>query len=142
MRFRLQEVSRWPAAIDPAKEIDFHHPLALPEGRLLLTTHLHPTDENQTVENTRVEILDGEARHTVLGPGFAPVASVNGRHLLVQRFGVNPGLWAFGSQGIATLRPEDGRLVAAGAESATAAQDGTFSIRSLGHTVDRSAGLG
>jgi hypothetical protein len=113
-------------AIDSAKEIDFHHPLALPEGRLLLTTHLHSTDANQTVENTRVEILDGQARHTILGPGFAPVAYVNGRHLLVQRFGVNPGLWAFESQGIAALRPEDGRLVAAGAESATAAQDGTI----------------
>ncbi len=113
-------------ATDPVKEIDFHHPLSLPEGRLLLTTHLQPTDSNATVENTRVEILDGQGRHTLLGPGFAPVAYVNGRHLLVQRFGANPGLWAFESQGTAALRPEDGQLVAAGAESATAAQDGTI----------------
>jgi eukaryotic-like serine/threonine-protein kinase len=113
-------------AIDSAKEIDFHHPLSLPEGRLLLTTHLHPTDANQTVENTRVEILDGQARHTVLGSGFTPVAYVNGRHLLVQRFGVNPGLWAFEFRGTAALRPEDGQVVATGAQSATAAQDGTI----------------
>jgi serine/threonine-protein kinase len=111
---------------DPEREIDFHSPLSMPDGRVLVTTHLQPTQPNQTTENTRVDLLDGERRVTVLGAGFAPVAYVNGRYLLAQRFGVNPGLWAFEFAGNETLRPEDGQLLEADAQNATAAQDGSL----------------
>jgi serine/threonine protein kinase len=110
----------------PEREIDFHYPLSMPDGRVLVTTHLQPTQANQTSENTRVELLDGERRVTVLGTGFTPVAYVNGRYLLAQRFGVNAGLWVFEFAGNETLRPEDGQLLAADAHSATAAQDGSL----------------
>jgi hypothetical protein len=113
-------------AVDPTRELDFHSPLSLPGGRLLVTTHLAPTQENQTTENTRVEVTDGERRDVVLGPGFSPVAYVNRRFLLAHRFDVNTGLWAFPFSGAGALRVEDGRLLAANAQSATAAEDGTL----------------
>ena len=103
--------------------------LSLPDGRLLVTAHLHPTSPNQPTENTRVELLDGQRRETVLGAGFEPVAYVNGRYLLAQRFGVNRGLWAFEYSATAGLRPGDGQLVAANAENVTVAQEGTILIR-------------
>jgi Tol biopolymer transport system component len=112
--------------INPAQEVDFHYPVSMPDGRLLVTTHLQPTQPNQTSENTRVDLLDGQRRLTVLGAGFSPVAYVDGRYLLAQRIGVNPGLLAFEFAGDAALRPEDGRLLAADAQTATAAQDGTL----------------
>jgi eukaryotic-like serine/threonine-protein kinase len=113
-------------AIDPKRELDFHSPLTLPGGRVLVTTHLTPTQENQTSENTRVEVLDGERRDVVLGPGFTPIAYVSGRFLLAQRFDVNVGLWAFPFSGEGALRVDEGRLLAANAQSATAAEDGTL----------------
>jgi hypothetical protein len=113
-------------ATNPAHEVDFHYPLSLPDGRLLVTAHLHPTTPNQATENTRVELLDGERRETVLGAGFEPVAYVNGRYLLAQRFGVNRGLWAFEYSATAGPRPEDGQLVAANAQNVTVAQEGTI----------------
>jgi hypothetical protein len=112
-------------AIDPTREVDFHSSVSMPDGRLLVTTHLHPTEVNQPTENTQVELLNGQRRETVLAAGFELVAHVNGR-LLLQRFGVNAGLWAFEFSGNAPLRLEDGRLIAAGARNATAAQDGTL----------------
>jgi serine/threonine protein kinase len=113
-------------ARDTAQEVDFHNPIALPDGRILVTTHLNPTNENQSSETTRVELVDGQQRETVLGQGFTPVGYLRDGRLLAQRFDVNVGLWMFPYAGRGPLRPEDGRLVAANAENATAAQEGTL----------------
>jgi eukaryotic-like serine/threonine-protein kinase len=112
--------------VDNAREVDFHYPVSLSDGRLVVTTHLHPSQPKQTAENTQVEVLDGDRREIVLGSGFAPIAYVSGRYLLVQRFGVNAGLWAFEFRGDAKLRPEDGQLLVPDALSASAAEDGTL----------------
>jgi hypothetical protein len=111
--------------VDSAREVDFHNPLPLSDGRLVVTTHLQPSP-NQTRENTQIEVHDGNRRAIVLGSGFEPVAHVGGRYLLVQRFGVNAGLWAFDFRGAGRLRPEDGQLLAPDAATATVAEDGTI----------------
>src|SRR5262249_49145803 len=53
-------------AIDPAKEIDFHFPVIAPDGRVVVATHLRPSEAGRTGESQRVEWLDDKERKTVL----------------------------------------------------------------------------
>jgi dipeptidyl aminopeptidase/acylaminoacyl peptidase len=112
------------AAIDPKKEIDFHLPVALPDGRVMVATDL-VSDEGAT-EGYRVEVIGNGQRETALGAGFLPAGYSPSGHLLLTRLDANRGLWAFPFTGRLPLRVEDGFLVAPGAEFPTVANDGSL----------------
>jgi serine/threonine-protein kinase len=110
--------------IDPAKEIDFHDIVELPDGRVIVDTHLLTT----AGDDSRVEVVATEppfARETVYGSGFWPVGFSDSGHLLFRRFDVNRGLWAFPYTGRWPLKVEDGFLVAPGAIQVTVAREGS-----------------
>jgi hypothetical protein len=96
------------------KEIDFHDPVLLPGGRVLVATHFEPKANGAA--DYVFEIIDGDRREPILAhDSFRPVAYLDGGYLLTARLDANQGLWAVPYQGSGALRIEDAFLVAAGA---------------------------
>src|SRR5262249_28319598 len=86
-----------PAALPankPDKEVDFHRLALDPGGRLLVTTHLRPSDSQHSSDPFRIELLDGSRRTTLVEGDTQVVAYVDPGYLLVARSGSNIGLWA------------------------------------------------
>ena len=120
------------AALDPAKEVDFHFPVIAADGRVLVSTHLHASDKDRGGEGYRVEMLDGRQRQTVLeGARLQLAGYVDAGYLLMWRFDQNPGIWAVPFSDRLPLRIDDAFMVAPGARNATVARDGTL-IYSIG----------
>jgi eukaryotic-like serine/threonine-protein kinase len=120
-------------AIDPATEVDFHSVWALPDGRVVLRTHL----QERGVDSARIEIFDG-ARRTLLmtDPDVGAVAYAPPDHLLFLRSGANAGLWTVPFQG----RPVDltkAEAVQPGADAFDVAGDGTLLVRMAPATAAR-----
>ena len=118
--------------LDPKKEVDFHNPVALPDGRLLVATHLPAAGQ---VQGRFVsELIDGNSRGPAFGDHVVPVAYLTSGHLLVDRIDANVGLWALPYSGTFPLKIEDGFLVAPGTEVQSAANDGSL-LYSLASTA-------
>ena len=101
--------------IDPGKEVDFHMPVALPNGGVVVATHVEPS-EGGGAPAYRLEIIDGSQREVILAQSqFQPFAYIKGGYLLTIRVDANQGIWAFPYQGRGALRIEDAFLVAPGA---------------------------
>ena len=125
------------AAIDPAKETDFHFPVIAPDGRVLVTTHLQASNKERPSEGYRVEMLDEGQRQTVLeAASFQLVAFLDPGYLLVWRYDQASGLWALPFSSRLPLRIDDAFMVAPGARSASAARDGTL-MYSVGSNAAR-----
>jgi serine/threonine-protein kinase len=112
--------------IAPGEEVDFHLPVALPDGRLLISTHHEPRADG-TPGGYTIELIDGTAREAILARGpFQPFAYIDAGYLLTLRYDANQGLWAFPYRGRGPLRAEDAFLVAAGGTLPTADGRGTL----------------
>jgi hypothetical protein len=111
--------------IDPAKEIDFHLPVVLPDGRVVVATHLAATPGG-SVDGYVLETIDGGRRETVLGTGFFPIAYADAGYLLLLRFDANQGLWAVPYKGRGAIPVEHGFLVAPGTSFPSAARADTL----------------
>jgi Tol biopolymer transport system component len=110
--------------IDPAKEIDIHEVVALPDNRALLATHLFtPGGNDYQVELVGVE--PPASRQIVLSGGFLPVGLATSGHILMRRFDVNRGVWAFPYSNRWPLSVDNAFLVAPGAMSASVSTDGS-----------------
>jgi Tol biopolymer transport system component len=111
--------------VDRTKEVDFHYPVELPDGRVLVSTH--PVQATTAASSYPMEVLDGSRRETILAESpFHPVGYVDAGYLLTLRFDVNQGVWAIPYSGRGPLRAEGAFLVAAGADRATADRSGTL----------------
>jgi len=117
--------------VDLKKEIDFHNPVVLPDGRLLVATHLPGEAPGGRYA---AELIDGSSRSPALGDDIVPVSHLASGHLLVERIDTNVGLWALPYSGKFPLKIEDGFLVAPGAETQSTANDGSL-LYSLASTV-------
>jgi serine/threonine protein kinase len=104
--------------IDPKVEIDFHNPLTLADGRLLVATHLLP-ERGGPPNRYRLELIDGTRRETIFGSGVFPVGSLASGHLLLERWDVNAGLWAVPLSSARPLNMDAGRLIASAAAAVT-----------------------
>ena len=107
-------------AIDPATEIDFHEISALPDNRLIVTTHRRKEDANVA------ELIDGTRRVVLTSdPTAFQFAYVRPGILLFGRRTTNVGLWAVPF----SENPIDlstATLVQSGATSFDVAEDGTL----------------
>ena len=118
--------------VDPEKEVDFHSPVVLPDGRVLVATHLPAAGPIQGRYVS--ELIDGSSRGPALGDHVIPVAYLASGHLLVDRIDANVGLWAVPYSGTFPLKIEDGFLVSPGAVYQSAANDGLL-LYSLASTA-------
>ena len=121
------------AVIDPKREIDFHLPVALPDGRVLVATHLLGSGNGSQQPSYRVEAIGERQRDVALDADFMPIGFVDG-YVLLQRLDVNPGLWAIPYSRRLPLRVEDGFLIAAGAGFSTTSDNGSI-LYSLASSV-------
>ena len=127
------------AAIDPKKDIDFHVPIALPDGRVMVSVHL--LEATGYGDSYRVDVIDNQTRQTALdSSGFMPIGYTSSGHVLAVRRDANVGLWAFPFSGRLPLRVEDAFLVAPGADFSTFANDGSI-LYSLASTLPESREL-
>jgi hypothetical protein len=108
--------------IDPKKEIDVHEVVGLPDGRLIVATHLNTEDVTNLIY--RIEIVGPASRELAFDAPLFPIARTPNGYLLMRRVDANPGVWAFRDTGRWPLHVEDGFLVAAGAEVPSASNDG------------------
>ena len=112
-------------AIDPATEIDFHSVSALPDNRVLVSTHLRANDPSY-----RVELIErgGNRRNVLISDPAVDVVQYAQQHVLFHRSGANEGIWAVPfTEG--PIDPGLSRLVASGARIVGAAADGTLIVR-------------
>jgi eukaryotic-like serine/threonine-protein kinase len=133
--YRVPSAGGSPALIvkvDPQKEVDFHNVVPLPDGRVLVATHLPAAGPIQG--RFVSEVIDGTTRGPALGDDVIPVAHLPSGHLLVERLGANVGLWALPYSGTFPIRIEDGFLVAPGAGQESASNDGSL-LYSLASTT-------
>jgi eukaryotic-like serine/threonine-protein kinase len=102
--------------IDPSTEIDFHNPVELPDGRLLVAAHL----VSDSPGAYRIERLDGSRRERALegAVDIQPLGYDDG-HVLLARGDVNRGVWAIPYTGKLPMQMSDGVVVAPDAELAT-----------------------
>jgi WD40-like Beta Propeller Repeat len=122
--------------IDPSKEVDFHLPVVLPDGRLVVSTHLAPRDGIDP--GYTVEVIEGTQRQPILtGNVFQPFAYVDAGYFLAQRYDANQGIWAFPYKGAGPLRAEDAFAVAPGGGYPSADAGGTllYSLAPSGEQV-------
>jgi Tol biopolymer transport system component/predicted Ser/Thr protein kinase len=111
--------------IDPSKEVDFHSPVALPDGRLAVSTHLAPRDGIDP--GYTIEVIDGVQRQPILAANvFQPFAYVEAGYFLAQRYDANQGIWALPYKGSGSLRADDAFAVAPGGDYPTADARGTL----------------
>jgi Tol biopolymer transport system component len=111
--------------ITPGKEVDFHNLVTLPDGRLVVATHLE--QPSGTAGGYAIEVIDGTAREVILAQSpFQPFGYVEEGYLLAARFDANAGVWALPYRGRGPLRAEDAFLVAGGGTFATADRHGTL----------------
>jgi Tol biopolymer transport system component len=111
--------------IDPSKEVDFHSPVILSDGRIVVSTHLAPRDGVDP--GYTIEVIDGVQRQPILtGNVFQPFAYVEAGYLLAERYGANQGIWALPYKGSGSLRAEDAFAVAPGGGYPTADAGGTL----------------
>jgi len=111
--------------VDAGKEVDFHFPVALPDGRLVVSTHLAP--QNGVDPGFAIEVIDGVQRQPILaGNVFQPFAYVDAGYLLAERYDANQGIWALPYKGSGSLRAEDAFPVAPGGSYPTADAGGTL----------------
>jgi serine/threonine-protein kinase len=112
--------------IDPAKEIDFHEPVALPDGRVIVARHLAPAAGSEPADYS-LEIIDGSRRETILANStFQPSAYLDEGYLLTTRFDANQGVWAFRYDGRGPLRIENAVPIAPGGSFLSVGHDGTL----------------
>jgi len=106
--------------IDESSEIDFHHVAALPDGRLILSTHKRKEDSDV------IELVDGQ-RRTVLTTdrGVGWVEYVAPGTLLFRRTSTNIGIWAMPFSG-GPIDVNTATLVQPGAESYRVGAEGTI----------------
>ena len=107
-------------AIDEASEIDFHHVAALPDDRLLLSTHKRKEDSDV------IELVDGQ-RRTVLTTdrGVSWFEYVAPGTLLFRRTSTNVGIWAMPFNG-GPIDVNAATLVQPGAMSYRVGVEGTI----------------
>jgi serine/threonine protein kinase len=106
-------------AVDPAKEVDFHDVSALPDGRMIIQTHLRP-------DIFRQELIDGRHR-TVLSADstITAVQYAAPNRLMVLRNGPNAGLWQTPFAGV-SIDSSRATLIQSGATAFDVAGDGTL----------------
>jgi len=122
--------------IDAGKEVDFHSPVALPDGRLVVSTHLAPRDG--VAAGYTIEVIDGTQRQSILsGNVYQPFGYVDAGYLLAERYDANQGVWALPYKGSGSLRAEDAFAVAPGGSYPTADAAGTllYSLAPSGEQV-------
>jgi serine/threonine protein kinase len=125
------------ARIDPKVEIDFHNPVALPDGRLLVATHLLP-EPGGPPNRYRLELIDGTRRETIFGSGVFPVGSLASGHLLLERWDANAGLWAVPLTAAGPLNMDAGRLIAPAA-TAVSTGDGALLLYAIENDAQTTA---
>jgi serine/threonine-protein kinase len=107
-------------AIAPEKEIDFHSVAVLPDGRLIVTTHLRGEDA------VRLDLVDGDARAPLADDPDIDVARFRAPdELLFVRVRRNPGVWVvpFGGGRTDLTRAT---LLEAGARDFSVSSEGTL----------------
>jgi Tol biopolymer transport system component len=109
--------------IDRSKEIDVHQMAELPDGRLLVATHLTAKGSEEVY---RVEVIGPSSRETAFDGALLPMASPLNNRLLMLRLDANPGIWAFQYTGKWPLRISDGTLVVPGATEFSASREGSL----------------
>ena len=116
--------------VDPKKEVDFHNPVVLPDGRVMIATHLPgraPPGPVCLGVNRRQQPrpCTGRSRHSRCAPGIRTPVGGPGR---CQR-----RLWAL-PYWAPSAKIEDGFLVSPGAAAQSAANDGSL-LYSLASTA-------
>lgn len=114
--------------VDPAKEIDFHAPEPLPDGRVMFRTHTRGTGADEV---SLLEMFDGTTRSVLLHEnGIGSVVYAPPGYLLFVRQSGGGSLWAapFDS----TLNMSKAFTVDGRGRSVTAGRDGTILVGSPG----------
>jgi serine/threonine-protein kinase len=111
--------------VDATKEIDFHGPEPLPDGRVMFRTHTRGTGANEV---SLAEVFDGTTRSVLLREdGIGSIAFAPPGYLLFVRPTGGGSLWAVPFDS-APLDTSKAFLVDAHAEAISAASDGTLLI--------------
>ena len=109
--------------VDAAKEIDFHAPEALPDGRVMFRTHTRGTGANEV---SLAEIFDGTTRSVLLREdGIGSLAYAPPGYLLFIRPSGGGSLWAVPFDSV-PVDMSKAFLVDGHAQGVTAGSDGTL----------------
>jgi dipeptidyl aminopeptidase/acylaminoacyl peptidase len=114
--------------IDPQQIVDFHNPSWLANGDLLYVVHWVGRGDTTSSHPHDLEVLAGGKRFPVeglVGNEAQPTCTASGKLLYVRR-GTNAGVWSIGYDERGRRTTGQPRLVAAGAVSVSASNDGAL----------------
>jgi WD40 repeat protein len=115
--------------IDPQTIVDFHSPSWLANGDLMYTVHRTAQGDTASSAQSELEVY-AAGRHipistALMGRNGQPIVTASGKLLYLRR-DANAGIWAVGYDVRRRVTTGEPRLVAAGATSVSASNDGSL----------------